>query len=86
MGDPTFDRDLFDLLVCPQARTPLKWTGDRLVSTDAATRRAYAVEDGIPIMLLDRSQVLSEAEWQAAMAADGPIGQGADAVRARHGV
>ena len=86
MSDLPFDRDLFDLLVCPQARSPLKWTGSRLVSTDPATRRAYPVDDGIPVMLIDRSQILDEATWQAAMTGEGPVGQGAAAVRARYAV
>jgi uncharacterized protein YbaR (Trm112 family) len=81
---PPFDADLFDLLVCPEARTPLKWVDGRLVSTAAASRRAYRVEDGIPIMLIDESVVLGDGEWQALMAKPGPVGQGAQAVRARH--
>ena len=81
---PPFDPDLFDLLVCPEARCPLKWVEDRLVSTDATTRRAYRVDDGMPIMLMDESQVLAEAEWRRLMAQPGPIGQGPVAVRARH--
>lgn len=79
------DPDLFDLLVCPLARAPLKWVEGRLVSTDAATRRAYRVVDGIPVMLIDESETLSEAEWQRLMALPGPVGQGAEAVRRRHG-
>ncbi len=79
-----FDQDLFDLLVCPQARTPLKFTGGRLVSTDAATRRSYRVDDGIPVMLLEESQELDEQTWRAAMAADGPVGGGVAVVQARH--
>lgn len=75
--------DLFDLLVCPEARTPLKWVESQLVSTDPATRRAYRVEQGIPIMLLEESTVLAEAEWKRLMALSGPIGAGAEAVRAR---
>jgi uncharacterized protein YbaR (Trm112 family) len=79
-----FDQDLFDLLVCPQARVPLKFTGGRLVSTDAGTRRSYRVDDGIPVMLLEESQVLDEATWRAAMASDGPVGGGVAVVQARH--
>lgn len=71
-----FDQELFDLLVCPEARTPLKWTGEQLVSTDPETRRAYPVIDGIPVMLIDSSQRLDEAVWQAAMDAEGPVGRG----------
>jgi uncharacterized protein YbaR (Trm112 family) len=79
-----FDQDLFDLLVCPEARVPLKFTGGRLVSTDAKTRRSYRVDDGIPVMLMEESQVLDEATWQAAMAGDGPVGGGVAVVQARH--
>jgi uncharacterized protein YbaR (Trm112 family) len=84
VADVPFDRDLFDLLVCPESHAPLKFTGGRLVSTDAATRRAYRVDQGIPVMLIDESQVLSEVDWRAAMAAPGPIGAGVAAVQARH--
>ncbi len=79
-----FDQDLFDLLVCPEARVPLKFTDGRLVSTDAKTRRAYRVDDGIPVMLIEESTVLDEAAWQAAINADGPVGGGVAAVQARH--
>ena len=70
------DRDLFDILVCPLCKAPLKWVGGALVSTDAATRRRYRVQDGIPIMLLDASDVVAEGEWQQLMQAEGPVGKG----------
>lgn len=70
------DQDLFDILVCPLSKAPLKWVEGALVSTDAATRRRYTVQNGIPIMLLEASQTLDEAEWQRLMDADGPVGQG----------
>ncbi|MFM2090460.1 MAG: hypothetical protein RLZZ127_949 [Planctomycetota bacterium] len=79
-----FDHDLFDLLVCPQSRKPLMWTGGRLVSTDPATRRSYRVDGDIPVMLVDESLQLDEAAWHAAMASGGPVGAGPEAVRARH--
>ena len=79
-----FDQDLFDLLVCPEARVPLKFCGGRLVSTDAATRRSYRVEDGIPVMLMEESSVMDEAAWRTAMAGAGPVGAGVAAVQARH--
>ena len=79
-----FDQDLFDLLVCPEARVPLKLTGGRLVSTDARTRRSYRIDDGIPVMLMEESTVLDEAAWKAAMAGDGPVGGGVAVVQARH--
>lgn len=78
-----FDQDLFDLLVCPEARVPLKFVAGKLVSTDPATRRAYRIDDGIPVMLIEESQALEEGAWKALMAAGGPVGGGVAAVRAR---
>jgi uncharacterized protein len=78
-----FDQDLFDLLVCPEARMPLKFVDGKLVSTDPATRRAYRVDDGIPVMLIEESQALDQGAWQALMAQAGPVGGGVAAVRGR---
>ena len=80
-----FDQDLFDLLVCPESRKPLKYVEKRLLSTCVTGRRAYRVDDGIPVMLLEESQVLPTAEWERLMALPGPIGAGVAAVQARHG-
>jgi uncharacterized protein YbaR (Trm112 family) len=78
------DRDLFDLLVCPEARVPLKLWHGKLVSTDAATRRCYRIDDGIPVMLVEDSEVMPESAWREAMAEAGPVGAGVAAVQARH--
>ena len=52
-------------------RTTAGWHS-RQVSTDAATRRRYPVSgDGIPIMLIDESEVLPEDRWRAIMDACG---------------
>ncbi len=85
-GDVPIDQDLFDLLVCPEARVPLKYVGSRLVSTDERTRRAYRIDaqGGFPVMLIEESEVLGLDAWRQVMAQPGPIGAGADAVRARH--
>jgi uncharacterized protein YbaR (Trm112 family) len=79
-----FERDLFDLLQCPEAHVPLKFVEGRLVSTDGATRRAYPIDGGIPVMLLDHSEVLDQGEWRRLMAMDGPVGSGVAAVQERH--
>lgn len=79
-----FDQDLFDLLVCPEVRVPLKFVEGRLVSTDSATRRSYRIDGDIPVMLIGDSQVLSEGEWKRLMSLEGPVGLGVAAVQARH--
>lgn len=67
------DAALLELLRCPESHAPLVQDGDWLVSTDGRTRRRYRVESGIPDMILEDSEVLTEADWSAAMQ------------RARHG-
>lgn len=77
------DPDLFDLLVCPLAQRPLKWTGALLVSTDPGTRRAYRIVDGIPVLLPDAGEELDLQCWQEAMDGPGPVGGGIEALRSR---
>ncbi len=84
MSNLPFDQDLFDLLVCPEARAPLKLVDGRLISTDAKTRRAYRIDEGIPVMLIEESQVLEADEWNRLMAGAGAVGAGVAAVQARH--
>lgn len=70
------DPDLLEILACPESRAPLVAfdddAGSWLVSTDAATRRRYRIsEDGIPILLIDESEVLTEERWREVMTACG---------------
>ena len=60
-------KELLEILVCPESKAPLVLDGDFLVSTDPNTRRRYRIEDDIPIMLIDESEVLSPDEWQAVL-------------------
>ena len=65
MGIP---RDLpLDILACPESKAPLVLDGETLVSTDPTTRRRYRIEDGIPNLLIENSEVLPEAEWREIM-------------------
>jgi uncharacterized protein YbaR (Trm112 family) len=61
------DPELMSILVCPQSHAPLVQIGTWLYSTDPATRRRYPVREGIPIMLIDESEVVSEAEFGQAL-------------------
>lgn len=61
------DAELLALLVCPLSRAALVLDGETLVSTDAATRRRYRIDDGIPVMLIDESEELAETDWQEIM-------------------
>jgi uncharacterized protein YbaR (Trm112 family) len=62
------DRKLLEIMECPMAHVPLVQVGDWLYSTDAETRRKYPIRDGIPIMLVEESQVADAVEFERAMA------------------
>ena len=62
------DKELLAILVCPESRTPVVQKGDWLYSTDPATRRRYPVRDGIPIMLIDESEIVADEEFSRVMA------------------
>ena len=61
------DPELMDILVCPQSHFRLVQVGDWLYSTDPATRRRYPIRDGIPILLIDESDVVDEQEFSKVM-------------------
>jgi uncharacterized protein YbaR (Trm112 family) len=62
------DAELLRIMVCPVAHAPLVQVGDWLYSTDPATRRKYPIREGIPIMLIDESEVADRAEFERVMA------------------
>ena len=67
------DPELLEILACPDSKAPLVLDGDTLVSTDAKTRRRYRIEDDIPIMLIDESEILSEEAWREIMKRHGKL-------------
>ncbi|HYC76069.1 MAG TPA: hypothetical protein VEI02_00445 [Planctomycetota bacterium] len=63
------DPDFLAILRCPETRAALVVDGDRLVSVDGRSRRAYRLDGGdLPILVVEESTVLGEAEWAEAMA------------------
>lgn len=63
----TIDPELMKILVCPESHAPLVQVDDWLYSTDEKTRRRYPVRDGIPIMLIDESEVVDEPAFRQVM-------------------
>lgn len=47
------DSQLLEILACPQDKGPLEQHGDYLVNTRLG--RAYPIEDGIPVLLIDEA-------------------------------
>ncbi|VAX16480.1 hypothetical protein MNBD_IGNAVI01-2053 [hydrothermal vent metagenome] len=60
-------QELLDILCCPETKADLVLDGDYLVSVDKETRRRYRIEDDIPIMLIDESEVLDFETWSEIM-------------------
>lgn len=66
--DPKF----LQILRCPVSRKALLEQGEWLVSTDADTRLRYPIRDGIPVLLEEEAEKMTEADWQAATAGVSP--------------
>lgn len=68
------DKRLLEIMECPVGHAPLVRVGNWLYSTDRETRRKYPIRDGIPIMLVEESQVVDVEEFEQAMALAGNHG------------
>lgn len=60
-------QELLDILCCPETKADLVLDDNFLVSVDNETRRRYRIEDNIPIMLIDESEVLDFETWSEIM-------------------
>ncbi|MFV0442649.1 MAG: Trm112 family protein [Planctomycetaceae bacterium] len=52
-------------LICPDCREPLVRVESHYLCQDPECRRAYAIIDHIPKLLIDESEVLPANDWQA---------------------
>jgi uncharacterized protein len=60
------DETLLNLLVCPADRGPLLLVGDVLYNP--RMRRAYRIDDGIPVLLIDEATTVTDDEHAQLMA------------------
>ncbi len=58
----TLDPLLIEVLACPEDKGPLLYFADEDLLYNPRLRRAYAVRDGIPVMLIDESTTVHEHE------------------------
>lgn len=56
------DKRLLDILVCPVSKAPLEWHPDTQELVCRASRLAYPVRDGIPVMLEEEARPLTDEE------------------------
>ncbi|HTM85983.1 MAG TPA: Trm112 family protein [Mycobacterium sp.] len=58
---PTALGELLDILVCPEDRGPLLLIGDQMLY-NPRLRRAYRIDDGIPVLLIEEARAVDEDE------------------------
>ncbi len=66
------DTKLLELLVCPVTKGPLTYDRERQELVSKSARLAYAVRDGIPILLENEARVLTDDEIEALQAKSVP--------------
>jgi uncharacterized protein YbaR (Trm112 family) len=55
------DKELLDILVCPESKEPLIYFADESYLYCPASRLKYPIRDDIPVMLIDEAERLDEA-------------------------
>ncbi|MEV0948895.1 Trm112 family protein [Rhodococcus sp. NPDC049939] len=75
------DATLLGILACPQDKGPLLLVGDELLY-NPRLRRAYPIENGIPVLLIDEARDVSAEEHEALLARsrENPDQSGIDSV------
>jgi uncharacterized protein len=62
------DKLLLEILACPEDRGPLYYFEDEDSLYNPRLHRRYAIRDGIPIMLIDEAETVTDAEHKRLMA------------------
>jgi uncharacterized protein YbaR (Trm112 family) len=61
----SLDSRLLAVLACPQDKGPLYYLGDEGGLYNPRLHRRYHVRDGIPVMLIDEAEAVSDADHEA---------------------
>jgi uncharacterized protein len=56
------DPMLLEILACPEDKGPLVYFIDEDALYNPRLHRRYAIRDGIPVMLIDEAETVSDAE------------------------
>jgi len=65
------DQRLLDILACPDDKGPLLYVEDEDVLYNPRLRRAYAITDGIPVLLIDEARQVEDDEHERLVAKTG---------------
>jgi uncharacterized protein YbaR (Trm112 family) len=63
-GVMALDPMLLEILACPEDKGPLLYFADEDALYNPRLRRRYAIRDGIPVMLIDEAETVSDAEHE----------------------
>jgi uncharacterized protein YbaR (Trm112 family) len=58
------DPMLLEILACPEDKGPLLYFGDEDALYNPRLHRRYAIRDGIPVMLIEEAETVSDDEHQ----------------------
>jgi len=61
--------ELLKILACPDCKTPVVMEGAALICGNGQCRRRYRIDDDIPVMLIEESEVLTPDAWRQTGAA-----------------
>lgn len=64
----SIDVTLLSILACPEDKGPLHYVADESILYNPRLHRAYKVVDGIPVMLVEESEQVSETGHARLMA------------------
>ena len=64
----SLDQALLDILACPQDKGPLYYFADENSLDNPRLQRRYVVREGIPVMLVDEAESVSDTEHERLMA------------------
>ena len=64
----TLSPELLAVLACPEDKGPLLYFGDDGGLYNPRLQRRYLITDGIPIMLIDEAEAVSDEEHAALLA------------------
>ena len=56
------DQQLLDILACPDDKGPLLYFQDEDSLYNPRLKRRYSIRDDIPVMLIDESEIVDDAE------------------------
>ena len=64
----TLSPELLAVLACPEDKGPLLYFGDEGGLYNPRLQRRYVITDGIPIMLIDEAEAVSDQDHAALLA------------------